>query len=88
MDAMRGADLIQRHKAGLDWPIHVPWWFLAFSWGICDVEDCSSGALYLAKQKLVDVNRLCITGGSAGGYTTLASLAFTDTFKAGEILTN
>ncbi len=31
----------------------------------------------------VDGNRLCITGGSAGGYTTLCALAFRDTFKAG-----
>lgn len=31
----------------------------------------------------VDANRLCITGSSAGGYTTLAALAFRNTFKAG-----
>jgi cephalosporin-C deacetylase-like acetyl esterase len=34
----------------------------------------------------VDEQRLCITGRSAGGYTTLASLAFRDTFKAGASL--
>lgn len=34
----------------------------------------------------VDGDRLCITGGSAGGYTTLAALAFRDTFKAGASL--
>lgn len=34
----------------------------------------------------VDGQRLCITGRSAGGYTTLASLAFRDTFKAGASL--
>jgi dipeptidyl aminopeptidase/acylaminoacyl peptidase len=34
----------------------------------------------------VDEERLCITGGSAGGYTTLASLAFKETFKAGASL--
>lgn len=33
-----------------------------------------------------DGERLCITGGSAGGYTTLAALAFRDTFKAGASL--
>lgn len=33
-----------------------------------------------------DEKRLCITGGSAGGYTTLAALAFRDTFKAGASL--
>ena len=34
----------------------------------------------------VDGERLCITGGSAGGYTTLAALAFKNTFKAGASL--
>lgn len=33
-----------------------------------------------------DGERLCITGGSAGGYTTLAALAFKETFKAGASL--
>ena len=34
----------------------------------------------------VDGERLCVTGGSAGGYTTLAALAFRNTFKAGASL--
>lgn len=34
----------------------------------------------------VDEDRLCITGESAGGYTTLASLAFRETFKGGSSL--
>lgn len=34
----------------------------------------------------VDGEWLCITGGSAGGYTTLAALAFKETFKAGASL--
>ena len=53
-------------------------------WGVCDVEDCCSGAQYLAAENLVDGQRLCIDGGSAGGYTTLACLAFSDVFKAGK----
>lgn len=53
------------------------------NWGIVDVEDCANGALYLAEKGLADPNRLIIRGGSAGGYTTLAALAFRDTFKAG-----
>jgi len=52
-------------------------------WGIVDVDDCVNGALYLVRRGLVDANRLAITGGSAGGYTTLAALAFRDVFKAG-----
>lgn len=52
-------------------------------WGIIDVNDCSKAALYVAEQGRVDNERLAIRGGSAGGFTTLASLAFTDVFKAG-----
>ncbi|CAI8596584.1 unnamed protein product [Vicia faba] len=55
-------------------------------WGIVDVDDCCSCATYLADNGKVDRERLCITGGSAGGYTTLAALAFKDTFKAGASL--
>lgn len=53
------------------------------NWGIVDVEDCCNAALYLVEQRLADPNRLAIRGGSAGGYTTLACLAFKDVFKAG-----
>lgn len=52
-------------------------------WGIVDVDDCANGAKYLAEQGLVDAERLAITGGSAGGYTTLCALTFRDVFKAG-----
>ncbi len=56
---------------------------LESKWGIVDVDDCVNGAKYLVEQKLVDGNRLAITGGSAGGYTTLCALTFRDIFKAG-----
>jgi dienelactone hydrolase len=52
-------------------------------WGIVDVEDAVHGAEYLVRQNKADSNRLAIRGGSAGGYTTLSALTFTDTFKAG-----
>jgi dipeptidyl aminopeptidase/acylaminoacyl peptidase len=52
-------------------------------WGVVDVDDCVNGAKYLVAQDRVDGNRLCIDGGSAGGYTTLAALTFRDVFKAG-----
>jgi dipeptidyl aminopeptidase/acylaminoacyl peptidase len=52
-------------------------------WGIVDVDDCVNGARYLVAQGLADPERLCIDGGSAGGYTTLAALTFRDLFKAG-----
>src|SRR5258706_11316882 len=53
------------------------------NWGIVDVDDCVNGARYLAERGLMDGHRLAITGGSAGGYTTLAALTFRDAFKAG-----
>ena len=56
---------------------------LSGQWGIVDVEDCIAGARHLVAQGLVDGERLAIRGGSAGGYTTLAALAFHDVFKAG-----
>jgi len=52
-------------------------------WGIVDVDDCVYGALYLVERGEVDGNRLAISGGSAGGYTTLCALTFRDTFQAG-----
>ena len=52
-------------------------------WGVVDVDDCVNGARYLVQQEAADPNRLMITGGSAGGYTTLCALTFRDTFKAG-----
>jgi dipeptidyl aminopeptidase/acylaminoacyl peptidase len=52
-------------------------------WGVVDLEDCTEAALYLARTGEVDADRLAIAGGSAGGYTTLCALAFTDVFRAG-----
>jgi dipeptidyl aminopeptidase/acylaminoacyl peptidase len=52
-------------------------------WGIVDVDDCVAGARWLADQGLVDGDRMAIRGGSASGFTTLAALAFRDTFRAG-----
>ncbi|XP_057986843.1 uncharacterized protein LOC131169212 [Hevea brasiliensis] len=56
------------------------------NWGIVDVNDCCSCAKFLVDSGKADGGRLCITGGSAGGYTTLAALAFKETFKAGASL--
>jgi dienelactone hydrolase len=56
---------------------------LVGQWGVVDVDDCANGARYLVEQGLVDGERLAITGGSAGGYTTLAALTFRDVFRAG-----
>lgn len=53
------------------------------TWGIVDVDDCVTGAEYLADQGLVDPARLAIRGGSAGGFTTLAALTSTQVFAVG-----
>ncbi len=52
-------------------------------WGDVDVVDCAAVAEHLAATGVVDPERLGIRGGSAGGFTTLAALCFTDTFSAG-----
>ena len=52
-------------------------------WGEVDVLDCVNAARHLAGAGKADPARLAITGGSAGGFTTLAALAFHDVFKAG-----
>lgn len=52
-------------------------------WGVIDIDDCANAAKYLAREGKVDGDRLAISGGSAGGYTTLGALTFRDTFKAG-----
>jgi dipeptidyl aminopeptidase/acylaminoacyl peptidase len=53
-------------------------------WGVVDVADCLAAAGWLAGRGRVDGARLCIRGGSAGGFTTLAALARPDTpFAAG-----
>jgi dipeptidyl aminopeptidase/acylaminoacyl peptidase len=52
-------------------------------WGIVDVEDAVHGAKYLAEQGHASAERTVITGGSAGGYTVLAALTFTNAFAGG-----
>ena len=56
---------------------------LNLKWGIVDVDDCISAASHIVKRGNADPNRLAIRGGSAGGFTTLASLTFRDFFTAG-----
>lgn len=52
-------------------------------WGIADVQDVVRGAEAMVARGRADPSRLAIRGGSAGGYTVLAALAFHDTFTAG-----
>lgn len=53
------------------------------AWGVVDVDDCVNAARFLAQRGEADSARLLIRGGSAGGYTTICALTFTDTFAAG-----
>jgi len=52
-------------------------------WGEVDVADCVGAARALVADGRADARRLAITGGSAGGYTTLCALTFHDVFRAG-----
>jgi dipeptidyl aminopeptidase/acylaminoacyl peptidase len=54
-------------------------------WGVVDVDDCIHGARYLVENRNADPDRLMISGGSAGGYTTLRALTpeREKTFSAG-----
>jgi dipeptidyl aminopeptidase/acylaminoacyl peptidase len=52
-------------------------------WGVVDLGDCVNAARHLAGAGKVDGRRLAIRGGSAGGYTTLCALVFTDVFATG-----
>jgi dipeptidyl aminopeptidase/acylaminoacyl peptidase len=53
------------------------------AWGVVDVDDCTHAALFAASQGIADPERLAVSGGSAGGYTTLCALTFRDVFGAG-----
>jgi dienelactone hydrolase len=52
-------------------------------WGVVDVADCAAAANTLVARGLASAERIAIEGGSAGGFTTLAALCFTSTFRAG-----
>ena len=53
------------------------------NWGVVDVGDVVAGVRYLIGAGRVDGDRAAIRGGSAGGFTVLAALAFHEVFKAG-----
>ena len=52
-------------------------------WGVVDLQDTVAAVDWLAATGHVDGGRVAIRGGSAGGYTVLAGLAFTRRFAAG-----
>ena len=52
-------------------------------WGVVDVNDCVNAVRFLVERGEVDGDRVAISGGSAGGFTALAAMAFRDVFSAG-----
>jgi dipeptidyl aminopeptidase/acylaminoacyl peptidase len=54
------------------------------NWGIFDVEDSISGVKFLDKDGQIDMTKVVIMGGSAGGFTVLKALEdYPGFFKAG-----
>jgi dipeptidyl aminopeptidase/acylaminoacyl peptidase len=56
---------------------------LKHRWGPVDTADSIAAARYLVERGDADGDRVAITGGSAGGYTTLYALTFEDFFATG-----
>ena len=56
---------------------------LQSGWGVVDVEDCAAAAKALIASGRAHPDQIAMEGGSAGGFTTLACLCFTDVFRAG-----
>ncbi len=54
-------------------------------WGVVDVADCAAAARALVAADRADPARVAFEGGSAGGFTVLAALCFTDVFRAGAV---
>lgn len=52
-------------------------------WGVADVDDCIDAAEAAIDAGLIDPGRIAISGGSAGGFTTLRALAISNRFTAG-----
>jgi dipeptidyl aminopeptidase/acylaminoacyl peptidase len=53
------------------------------NWGLIDVTDCAAVAEALAAEGTADPDRLAVRGGSAGGWTTAASLTSVSTYRCG-----
>ena len=51
-------------------------------WGVVDVADCAAAATALVETGRASPERIAIEGGSAGGFTALAALCFTNRFRA------
>lgn len=56
---------------------------LAGHWGETDWQDADAAVDYLVAEGLIDPANVFIRGSSAGGYTTLCGLAFSNRFRGG-----
>ena len=54
-------------------------------WGVVDVQDCVAVAEALVAEGIADRARLGIRGGSAGGFTSAASITMTRTYAAATV---
>jgi dipeptidyl aminopeptidase/acylaminoacyl peptidase len=54
-------------------------------WGVVDVGDCVAVAEALVAEGIADGARLAIRGGSAGGFTSAASITMTTTYAAATV---
>lgn len=52
-------------------------------WGVVDLQDAIAAVDHLAAQGRIDGRRVAIRGGSAGGFTVLCGLVFSERFAAG-----
>ncbi|MBY0573307.1 MAG: S9 family peptidase [Undibacterium sp.] len=74
MFASRGYAVFQpqfRMSTGFGWKHHTAGWK---QWGLAMQDDITDGIAELVKQGIVDKNRICIVGGSYGGYATMYGL--------------
>lgn len=55
-------------------------------WGISDVEDAEAAVHFLSEKGLINAQQAFVRGSSAGGFTALAALAFSDQFCGGASL--
>ncbi|WP_293269114.1 prolyl oligopeptidase family serine peptidase [Neptunomonas sp.] len=55
-------------------------------WGISDLEDAEAAVDFLSNRGLINAKQVFVRGSSAGGYTALSALAFSNRFAAGASL--
>jgi dipeptidyl aminopeptidase/acylaminoacyl peptidase len=56
-------------------------------WGVVDVDDCLTGARYIAEQGWVDQDKMAVMGSSSGGLTVYQILVkYPGSFQAGIVL--